>query len=208
MPDELKDRKSVFETNLAALVESFPTVEIDRARIRDMATLLVNPEGFRKVMEKLAGWNEIPMNYLRCITAVDRLTHIEVVYILMNLPGGEEIGVIARCPREGGVLKSIQDVWRSADYQEREVFDLFGVKFDGHPDLRRILMSEEIKGHPLLKDYPKGGDPDDLRAMDAHLPEGWMEKMEEERKKLKVWLAAEIEKIKSGDTGKPAKPKE
>ena len=206
MPDELKDRKAVFESNLAALRESFPMVEIDNARIKDVTALLVNPADFRKVMEKLAGWDEIPMNYLRCLTAIDRLTHIEVVYILMHLPGGEEIGVIARCPREAGVLKSVQDLWRSADYQEREVYDFFGVKFDGHPDLRRIFMREDVKGHPLLKDYPKGGDPEDLRILEAHLPEGWLEKMEEEKKRLKTWFDAEVEKIKSGEAGKPAEP--
>ena len=208
MPTDVKNMNPILEANLASLAAVFPAMEIDRARMKDYVALIVNPNDLRKLMEKLSSWNEIPMNYLRCMTAVDRLTHIEVVYVLMNIPDGDEIAVIARCPRDGGVLKSVQDIWHSADFQEREVFDLFGVKFDGHPDLRRILMSEQIKGHPLLKDYPKGGDPDDLRAMDAHLPDGWLESMEKERERLKAWLASEIEKIKTGGTEKPAKPKE
>lgn len=206
MSPEMIQTYPVIESFLKGIVDEFPTVEIDRERVKGQVALVVNPDILRKVMEKLSSLKDYPLNYLRCVTAIDRLTHIEVVYVLINIPGGEGLTVIARCPRDGGILPSVIDLWNSADYQEREVYDLFGVKFDGHPDLRRILMSEEIKGHPLLKDYPKGGDPDDLRIMNAYLPDGWLEKMEAEKERLKIWLNQEIEKLKSqGDSNKEKK---
>jgi len=208
MPPELKNTYPEIESCLKEIAESFPAVEIDRERVREQVAVLVNPGDLRKLMEKLSNWKEYPLNYLRCITAIDKLTHIEVVYVLINIPGGGGLTVIARCPREDGKLPSVFDLWHTADFQEREVFDFFGVKFEGHPDLRRLLMSEEIKGHPLLKDYPKGGDPDDLVTMKAYLPDGWLEKMQAEKERLKQWLKDEVEKIKSQGTVKPEEKKE
>jgi NADH-quinone oxidoreductase subunit C len=107
---------------------------------------------------------QLRLNALRCVSGVDRLADdvIEVVYDLISMqpaaPGGywqasSEIALKVRVPRDGGHVVSVSDVWPAADWHEREVFDMFGVVFDGHPDLRRILCPDDWVGYPLRKDY-------------------------------------------------------
>lgn len=196
MTDELtySNTTRILEARINKLVRDIPSVEIDRDRVKDYLCLLVNPDDLMRVMETIANWDEIPMNYLRCITGIDQLTHLEVVYIFASIPGPGGLAVVARCPRKDGVLPSVYGIWEAADYQERETYEFFGVKFDGHPDLRRLLTHDEMNGHPLLKDYPKGGDPDDLKAIDAFLPDGWLEDMKIEKERLQEWLQEEIAK--------------
>lgn len=104
------------------------------------------------------------MNMLRCITGMDLHPEpwLEVVYDLVALrPGGargfwEHGGTLAlrvRVSRDGGSVPTVSDVWPAADWHERETFDLFGVRFDAHPDLRRILCPDDWVGWPLRKDY-------------------------------------------------------
>lgn len=106
----------------------------------------------------------LAMNMLRCVSGVDLLPEpsIEVVYDLISMhPGGEgelwrnngTIAIKVRVPRDGGHVRSVADVWPTADWHEREAFDLLGVTFDGHPDLRRILCPDDWAGYPLRKDY-------------------------------------------------------
>ncbi|MBU1022864.1 NADH-quinone oxidoreductase subunit C [bacterium] len=206
MTDQATHTNESLETRLNELAQKIPSVEIDRERFRDHLCVLVNPEDLLQVMETVVDWIDIPMNYLRCITGVDQLTHIEVVYILTSVPAGAKLAIVARCPRDGGVLPSITGIWETAAWQERETWEFFGVEFEGHPDLRRLLTPEEFRGFPLLKDYPKGGDPDDLKAVDAFLPDGWLEKMAEEKENRKKWLADEIAKRTQEPSEKP-KPK-
>ncbi|GAB4206184.1 MAG: NADH-quinone oxidoreductase subunit C [Roseiflexaceae bacterium] len=94
------------------------------------------------------------------ITAVDYLKEqlIEVVYHFFHLDGGPELVVKTRVPRDAAQLPSITPFWPGADFQEREAYDLYGVVFSGHPDLRRIYMWDEFEGFPMRKDFPKQGD--------------------------------------------------
>jgi len=103
-------------------------------------------------------------NMLRCISGVDWLEagEIEVIYDLISMrPGGpaglwsgdNQIAIKVRVPRNGGHVPSVAHVWPAADWHEREVYDLLGVTFDGHPDHRRILCPDDWVGHPLRKDY-------------------------------------------------------
>lgn len=94
------------------------------------------------------------------ITAVDYLADgiIELVYHFVNMAGGPPLVVKVRVPRERAVVPSLTPFWPGADFQEREAFDLFGVEFPGHPDLRRIYMWDEFEGFPMRKDFPKQGD--------------------------------------------------
>lgn len=89
------------------------------------------------------------------LTAVDYLhpiPQIKMVYLLQNITTYERIRVVTYIQRDQPV-PTITDLWEGADWYEREVFDLFGVRFEGHPDLRRILMPHDWNGHPLRKDY-------------------------------------------------------
>jgi len=106
------------------------------------------------------------------ITAVDRLPEeprFEVVYGLYSLEHNRWLRVRTRCPEEDPEVDSATPLWPGANWFERECFDMFGIRFRGHPDLRRILMPEDYSHHPLRKDFPRQGiEPDRLyREWDA-----------------------------------------
>jgi NADH-quinone oxidoreductase subunit C len=90
-------------------------------------------------------------NYLHDITAVDTGTDLRLVYRLLSTASGDHVVINAGVPRRGGRVQSVAETFRAANWAEREVYDLFGVRFDGHPDLRRILLDDDWEGHPLLK---------------------------------------------------------
>lgn len=94
-------------------------------------------------------------DYLNCLSAVDRLAsgELEVVYNLSSLSQPTKVLVRVRMPREDPIIRSVVSLWGTADWHEREAFDMMGIRFDGHPDLRRILTSEDWVGYPLRKDY-------------------------------------------------------
>jgi NADH-quinone oxidoreductase subunit C len=94
-------------------------------------------------------------DYCSFVTAVDRpeQQHFEVVYHLYSMDLRHEVLLKVRVPRDTPRVPSVVDLWRGADWHEREAFDLFGIQFDGHPDLRRLMMTEDWTGHPLRKDY-------------------------------------------------------
>lgn len=101
-------------------------------------------------------------NFCSYITAVDysalgREPRYEVIYQLYSIRKTHRMRVKAPVPEEDAVIDSLFPVWKSADWMEREAFDMFGIIFRGHPDLRRILMPEDWEGHPLRKDFPLGG---------------------------------------------------
>jgi NADH-quinone oxidoreductase subunit C len=91
------------------------------------------------------------------ITAVDTGSEMRVVYRLVSLESGEHVVISVGVPRTGGSLPSVTGVFKGADWPEREVYDLFGVRFIGHPDLRRILLTDDWQGFPLLKTVPAQG---------------------------------------------------
>ena len=83
---------------------------------------------------------------------------IELVYRFLHLEGGPPLAIKTRVPREQAVVPSITPFWPGADLQEREAFDLYGVDFPGHPNLKRVYMWDEFEGFPMRKDFPKQGD--------------------------------------------------
>ena len=133
----------------AALERQAKTVTIDGASlILDAADLL-------KVCRFLKDSPDYAMDYVSNLTAIDYPPErIEVVYHLFSMAKKHgPIGLKVVLPRATPVVASLTKVYRGAEFQEREVFDLFGVRFDGHPDLRRILMWDGFEGHPMRKDY-------------------------------------------------------
>ncbi len=89
--------------------------------------------------------------YLHDITAVDNGAQLRLVYRLLSLSSGDHLVLYVLVPRTGGRVPSLNGIYRAADWAEREVYDLFGVRFEGHPNLRRILLDDDWQGHPLLK---------------------------------------------------------
>ena len=132
------------------LQEVFPgsVVSTGKADIVVEANRLLEIAGYLK---NTAG---LEFDYLTFVTAVDFLEYMETVYRLVSLKNNQSLVLKTRCyNREDPVLPSVVSVWRAAYYQEREIFDLFGIKFDGHPDMRRLLLWEGFVGHPLRRDY-------------------------------------------------------
>ena len=106
--------------------------------------------------------HELEFNRLSAVTAVDRYPaapRFEVIYHLHSLPRNERLRLkcFVGAGDDGGEIDSVTGVWAGADWYEREVYDLFGVKFRNHPDMTRIMMPDEWVGHPLRKDYPVHG---------------------------------------------------
>ena len=115
----------------------------------------VKSDRWHDVAKHLRDDAELRFDFLQCITAVDwpKKNIIEVVYHLWSYPLKHSFVVKAEVPRDNPVLPSVADLWGAADWNEREQFDLFGVGFSGHPDLRRILNPDDWPGWPMRKDY-------------------------------------------------------
>ena len=100
------------------------------------------------------GMNLIDFDYLTNITAIDYYDYFEVVYQLTSLKQNRSLVLKTRCyGRENPVLPSLVSLWRGADFQEREIYDLMGIRFEGHPNMKRIVLWDGFPGYPLRKDY-------------------------------------------------------
>ena len=129
---------------------------------RDEATLEVAPERVHDVLEHLRDRDEEPYHFLASLHGCDYLPdepRLGVHYQLLSMERRERLGVKARLGVDDPRLPTVADLFPTADFQEREVYDFFGVVFEGHPDPRRILMPEDYEGHPQRRDFPIGGEP-------------------------------------------------
>ncbi|MDI6782672.1 MAG: NADH-quinone oxidoreductase subunit C [bacterium] len=101
--------------------------------------------------------SDLVFDSLLCLSGVDRGENLEVVYHLYSMIHGHKVTLKAQTPRTDPKVPTVSTLWRTADWHEREAYDLFGIVFLGHPDLRRILMPEDWNGYPLRKDYTREG---------------------------------------------------
>lgn len=120
----------------------------------------VGPPEIERVCEALRDDEELACDYLECITGVDYPDEkrITVVYHVYSYAKKHRVVLKAFLDREDPVMPTLVNVWSTANWQERECFDLLGVRFQGHPDLRRLLMPEDWEGHPLRKDFKEKED--------------------------------------------------
>jgi len=151
------------ETHLALkqLQEFDPAAVEEAGSFRGEVTLYLRPQSLRRACEFLRDAPELLFKFLADVTAVDLHPHeprFEVVYHLLAIEKNERLRLKVRLPGSNPRVESMVPVWPSANAFEREVFDLFGIVFEGHPYLRRILLPEDWEGHPLRKDYPVQGD--------------------------------------------------
>ena len=134
---------------------------------------LVHKEQVHQVLKLLRDHPESECNMLSDLTAVDylgQLPRFEVIYQLYSLRHKHRVRIKAPVRDESDEqcwIDSACGLWKAANWAEREVWDLYGIRFRGHPDLRKILMYEEFKGHPLRKDYPQNGRQPLIRRPDA-----------------------------------------
>ena len=116
--------------------------------------LWVKPDAIVEAAVYLKAEPGLEMKYLNSVTAVDYIGHFEMIYHLTSFKYNHSAVVKARLyGRTDLEIPSVVEVWPGADYQEREIWDLMGVRFEGHPNMKRILLWEEFPGHPLRKDY-------------------------------------------------------
>ncbi len=142
---------------LALLKENLPDAVLETSLPQGDAMAVVRAEWLFKVMEFLKREARLNFNVLVDITAVDHMgrePRFEVVYHLLSLPNNQRLRIKVPVAEGQPAVSSICSLWASANWLEREVWDMFGIRFSGHPDLRRILLYEEFQGHPLRKDYP------------------------------------------------------
>ncbi|MBI2832546.1 MAG: NADH-quinone oxidoreductase subunit C [Chloroflexi bacterium] len=136
------------------LKERFPGAVVEA---NDQA-VLVKSESLLDVARYLKDTTGLDFDYLAFLTAVDYYDYFELVYRLASLKHNHTMTLKTRCyGRENPVVPSVVKLWKGADFQERETFDLFGIKFEGHPNMKRIVLWDGFKGHPLRKDYLSDG---------------------------------------------------
>jgi NADH-quinone oxidoreductase subunit C len=141
------------EALLAVVVTLDP--EIVPRQKADRAAVVLPAGRLASIMRQLRDRPELAFDMLEFHTAIDWLAEnrFEIVYNLYSIKHRHYLMVTASLPREGAEIASVSSVWQVAEWQEREVYDMFGVLYDGHPDLRRLLLDDEWSGHPLRKDY-------------------------------------------------------
>ncbi len=114
----------------------------------------VLPEHILDVARHLKSGEGLDFSYLNALSAVDYVEYFEMVYHLLSLRRNSSLVVKSRVAgREDPVVSSVWSVWKGADLQEREVWDLMGIRFDGHPNMKRVMLWEGFPGHPLRKDF-------------------------------------------------------
>ena len=138
------------------LREKFDGAVIEASEFLGQLSIRIEPAHIVEVCDGLKRDDDTPFNYLSDLTCVHypdrREAPFEVVYNLYSIPANERVRLKVAVDGEG--VPSVTGVWPAADWPEREVYDLFGVRFRDHPDLRRILLPPDWEGHPLRKDYP------------------------------------------------------
>ena len=145
---------------LAALL-AWNAAGVEAAKFdRDEMTIWVPAALIREACAMLRDSQDFPCNFLEDVTCVDWYPNeprFEVVYHLLSMSKKERVRLKVKLSSDALTVPSIIPVWPAANMSEREVFDLFGIHFDGHPNLIRMLMPEDWEGHPLRKDYPVEG---------------------------------------------------
>ncbi len=153
--EQLKQR-----AELARLLSWRPAVVIGAKLDRGDFCITVRAHDLRETCAILRDDPDLQFNYFCDVTCVDWFPsepRFEVVYQLLSIPRKARLTLKVELPGDNPSVESVTSVWPAANYFEREVFDLFGVRFEGHPYLRRIMMPENWEGHPLRKDYPVEG---------------------------------------------------
>jgi NADH-quinone oxidoreductase subunit C len=146
-------------TGLELLAHDLGEAALEAVHYRGQATIVVDPAHIRTALQTL---RERGFGFLASVHGVDYYPEeprLGVIYELLDMSRVDRVAVKARLSMDDPVIDSVTPEWPTADHQEREVYDMFGVVFRGHPDLRRILMPEDYEGHPQRRDFPIGGEP-------------------------------------------------
>lgn len=146
-------------TGLELIAHELGDTVLETVYFRERATLQIDPATIRATLQHLRG---LGYTFLASVHGVDYYPEeprLGVIYELLDMGRVDRITIKLRLPIDSPEVSSVTDEWPTANHQEREIYDMFGVVFDGHPDLRRILMPEDYEGHPQRRDFPIGGEP-------------------------------------------------
>jgi NADH-quinone oxidoreductase subunit C len=132
-------------------IELLPSISFEEGG--EWLNAYVATEELKAFVRKLRTQQGLDFDYLFCLTCVDWKTHFTMVYHFTSTIYRHNIVIKAKLNKDDPEIETISDIWRTAELLEREVYDLFGVKFLHHPDLRRLIMPDDWKGWPLRKDY-------------------------------------------------------
>ncbi len=146
-------------TGLELLASDLGEAAIETVYFREQATIVVDPGQIRTVLAALRAKGYTFMASLHGVDHYPEEPRLGVVYELLDMRRVDRVKVKLRVHTDAPRVESVTADWPTADHQEREVYDMFGVVFEGHPDLRRILMPEDYEGHPQRRDFPIGGEP-------------------------------------------------
>ena len=155
------------------LRDADPDGVLGTLHFRTRSTLLVTAESVPATLEHLRGKG---YGFLASVHGVDYFPEeprFGVLYELLDMRTVDRISVKTRVHGEAPSVPSVTPAWPTADHQEREIWDMFGVVFEGHPDHRRILMPEDYEGHPQRRDFPVGGEPILFTHNEPHVPGWW-----------------------------------
>lgn len=156
----MQARQDLTESLPAALDQKAPGAVTEVCQSRGELYLKVKPQELFELCRVLRDDEEWRFDFLALVSGVDwlgRSPRFEVVYHLRSTVHNHRLGIKVDVPDETLTVPSLEPLWRAADWMEREVYDLYGVIFEGHPNLTRIMMSEDWEGHPYRKDYPLAG---------------------------------------------------
>jgi NADH-quinone oxidoreductase subunit C len=143
----------------AELREQDSEMVLDTDFHRDRATLIVSSQKIREVLQSLSQHGYRALSSLHGVDYYPEEPRLGVLYELLDMERVDRLSVKLRVASDEPSVPSVVELYPTANFQEREVYDMFGVVFDGHPDLRRILMPEDYEGHPQRRDFPVGGEP-------------------------------------------------
>jgi NADH-quinone oxidoreductase subunit C len=163
-------------TGLELLARELGDAALETVYFRESATIVIEPSQVREVLGAMRAQG---YGFLASLHGVDYYPdepRLGVLYELLDMARVDRLTIKLRVPSHAPQVESVASEWPTADHQEREVYDMFGVVFEGHLDLRRILMPEDYEGHPQRRDFPVGGEPVIFTRDEAK----WLEAREDE----------------------------
>jgi NADH-quinone oxidoreductase subunit C len=132
------------------ILSACPTASFDETG--EWLNVSVEKDQWRPFAETLKG-SVLKLDYLFCLTCVDWKTHLGMVYHFSSTTYRQTVVVKVKLDRTNPEIQTVSDIWRTAEFHEREVYELFGVRFLNHPDLRRLILTDDFEGFPLRKDF-------------------------------------------------------
>ena len=141
---------------------------IDTLHFRDKGTIEVSPAAIRETLARLRSKGFSALMSVHGVDYYPDEPRLGVHYELLDMSALDRLTIKLRVALDDPVVDSVTPDWPTANHQEREIYDMFGVIFEGHPDLRRILMPEDYEGYPQRRDFPIGGEPVMFTVDEAH----------------------------------------